>query len=167
MLKNKKGVFERLSDAGFRVRKKSESEKVLSRESLLGSSPVIDADFVEVDEDFSMDKDSSFKPDSEPIDSELLEKLREYLKTRSQEEISEIFEEIHRILESRASKGEFNNSQGKETPYNGKVKIKETLKIAFRICSETASFGKKRIIDVSKVASSKASSIASDGKESL
>jgi hypothetical protein len=47
------------------------------------------------------------------------------------------------------------------------VKIKETLKSAFRICSETASFGKKRIIDVSKVASSKASSIASDGKESI
>jgi hypothetical protein len=91
LLKNKKGVFKRLSDAGFGVRKKPESERVLSRDSLLGSCPVIDADFVEVGDDFYMDKDSSFKPDSEPIDPELLEKLREYLKTRSQEEISEIF----------------------------------------------------------------------------
>jgi predicted house-cleaning noncanonical NTP pyrophosphatase (MazG superfamily) len=167
LLKNKKGVFERLSDAGFRVRKKSESERVLSHDSLLGSCPVIDADFVEVGDDFSMDKDSSFKPDSEPIDSELLEKLREYLKTRSQEEISEIFEEIHKILESRASESKFNNNQRKEIPDKEKVKIKETLKSAFRICSETASFGKKQIINASKSASLKASSIASERKESL
>jgi hypothetical protein len=167
LLKNKKGVFERLSDAGFRVRKKSESERVLSHESLLGSCPVIDADFVEVGDDFSMDKDSSFKPDSEPIDSELLEKLREYLKTRSHDEISEIFEEVHKILESRASESKFNNSHRKEIPDKEKVKIKETLKSAFRICSETASFGKKQIINASKSASLKASSIASERKESL
>ncbi len=48
-----------------------------------------------------------------------------------------------------------------------KMKIKEISKNAFRIFSETASCGKKRIINVSKVASSKASSIASEGKESI
>ena len=35
--------------------RKSESRKTSSRDSLLGSCPVIDADFVEVDEDFSRD----------------------------------------------------------------------------------------------------------------
>ena len=47
------------------------------------------------------------------------------------------------------------------------MKIRETLKSVYRICSETASFGKRRIINISKVASSKASSIASGGKESI
>ena len=167
LLKSKKGVFERLSNAGFRIGRKSESRKISSRDSILGSCPVIDADFVEVGKDFPPNPGFSSEPNSESIDSELLEKLREYLKKRSQEEISEIFEEIHRILESRASKSEFNNIRGKETPYNEKVKIRETLKSVYRICSETASFGKRRIINISKVASSKASSIASGGKESI
>jgi hypothetical protein len=47
------------------------------------------------------------------------------------------------------------------------MNIKENLKNAFRFCSETASLGMERIINVSKAASSTASSIASDGKESI
>ena len=52
LLKNKRGVFDRLSNAGFRIRKKTESRKSSSRDSLFESGPVIDADFVEVDEDY-------------------------------------------------------------------------------------------------------------------
>lgn len=163
----KKGVFDRLSDAGFRIRKKSDSRKASSRESLLGSSPVVDADFVEVDEDFFRDPDPSYKLDYESIDSELLENLREYLKTRSQEEISEIFEEVRKILEGRASERRFQKASEEEIPINKKKKIKDISRITFRLFSETVSFGKKRIISASRVASSKASLIASEGKESI
>jgi hypothetical protein len=173
LLKSKKGVFHRLSDAAFRI-KRSEFRK-LSHESLFGSCPVIDADFVEINEDFppgsSHKSKSESIPNSESIDPDLLEKLREYLKTRSQEEISEIFEEIRKILENRASKGEnkgeFNNSRGRRTHYNEEVNIRENLKSALRFCSETASLGMERIINISKVASSTASSITSGGKESI
>ena len=171
LLKSKKGVFERLSNAGFRIGRKSESRKISSRDSILGSCPVIDADFVEVGKDSPPNPGFSSEPNSESIDSELLEKLREYLKTRSQEEISEIFEEIRKILENRASKdeykGEFNNSRGRRTHYNEEVNIRENLKSAFRFCSETASLGMERIINISKAASSTASSITSGGKESI
>ena len=166
LLKSKKGVFDRLSNAGFRI-KKPESRKVLSHDYLSGSCSIIDADFVEVAEDPHPNPGSPSESSSASIDHETMERLKDYLKTRSQEEISEIFEEIHKILENRASKGEFYNSLGSETQYNEKDKIKETLKSAFRVCSETVSFGKKQIISVSKIASSKASSIAADGKESI
>ncbi|MDQ1251886.1 MAG: hypothetical protein QG646_997 [Euryarchaeota archaeon] len=178
MLKSKKGVFDRLSDAAFWV-KRPESKKS-SHDSLLGSCAVIDANFVELNEDSSPDSGNKSKsgavpnsesiPNSNSFDPELLDKLREYLKTRSQEEISEIFEEIRKILENRASKGksesEFSNIMG-EVPYNERRNIRENIRSIFRFCSETASRGKKRIISVSKVVSSAASSIASDGKESI
>ena len=80
MLKSKKGGFERLSNAGFRIGRKSESKKISSRDSILGSCPVIDADFVEVGKDSPPNPGFSSEPNSESIDSELLEKLREYLK---------------------------------------------------------------------------------------
>ena len=179
MLKSKKRVFDRLSDAAFRI-KRPESRKV-SHDYLLGSCPVIDADFVEISDDYPSDSSSKSKsrsipnsdsvPNSESIDPELLEKLGKYLKTRSKEEISEIFEEIRKILESRASKGEykgkFNNSRGRITHSNEEVNIRENLKSVFRFCSETASLGMERIINISKVASSTASSITSGGKESI
>lgn len=117
MLKDR--VFDRLSDAGFRIQKKSKSRKASSREALFESSPIIDADFVEVD-DFKVDKDSfrnpnrSYEADSGPIDSDLLEKLREYLKTRSEEEISEIFEEVSKIMKSRGSESDFQKASGEE-----------------------------------------------------
>lgn len=163
-LKGKKGVFDMYLNAGLRT-KKPESRKVSSHDYFFGSCPITDADFVEADEDFL--PYSYSEPNSEPIDPELLEKFREYLKTRSQEEVSEIVEEINRILERRASKGEFNNSRGSETTCNGHVKVKKILRSAFRICSEAVSFGKKRIMNISKVAFSKASSMTSDGKESI
>jgi hypothetical protein len=166
LLKSKKGVFERLSDTGFRI-KRPQAKKVLSHDYLSGSCPIIDADFVEVNEDPHPNPRSPSESESGSIDPDTLEKLKDYLKTRSQEEISEIFEEVHRILENRASKGEFYNNRENATPCNEKEKITETLKDAFRIFSETAAFGKKRIIHASKIVSSKASSIASDGKESI
>jgi hypothetical protein len=163
----KEKVFDKLSDAGFRVRKKSKFRKASSRESLLGSSPIVDADFVEVDDDFSHDPNSSSELDSESVDSELLEKLREYLKTRSQEEISEIFEEVRKILESRGPESDFRKASREDIPINQKARIKKISKDAFKVFMETASYGKKQIISASKVASLKASSMASEGKESI
>lgn len=165
MLKEK--VFDRLSDAGFRVREKSRSRKASSHESLFGSSPIIDADFVEIDEDFSRNPDSSSELDSESIDSETLKNLREYLRTRSREEISEIFEEVHKILESRGSESNFRDASGEEIPINQRARIKKISKDALKIFLETASYGRKHIVSASKTASSMASSIAYEGKESI
>jgi hypothetical protein len=163
----KEKVFDRLSDAGLRVRKKSRSRKASSRESIFGSGPIIDADFVEVDEAFFRDPDSSTELDSESIDQETLESLREYLKTRSQEEISEIFEDVRKILESRGSESNFRRASGEEIPINKRARIKKISENAFKVFLETASYGRERIIKASKAASSKASSIASEGKESI
>jgi hypothetical protein len=163
----KERVFDRFSDAGFRVRKKSKFRKVSSHEDLFGSSSIIDADFVEIDETFFHDPDSSTKLNSGSVDPDLLEGLREYLRTRSQEEISEIFEEVRKILESRASERNFQKESGEEIPINQRTKIKKISRNAFKVFLETASYGRKQIISVSKVASSKASSIASERKESI
>jgi hypothetical protein len=163
----KERIFDRLSDAGFGVRKKSKSRNTSSRELLLGSSPIIDANFVEVDEGSSGDTDSSSKMDSGSIDSETLENLREYLRTRSQEEISEIFEEVRKILERRGSESNFRHESGEEIPINQRARIENISKNAFKIFLETASYGRKRIISASKAASSIASSIASERKETV
>lgn len=170
MLKDR--VFDRLSDADFRIRKKSKSKKASSRESLFGPSLIIDADFVEVDdveidEGFFRDPNPSYEADSGPINSDLLEKLREYLKTRSEEEISEIFEEVRKILESRGSESEFRKASVEEIPINQRARLKKISKNAFKVFLETASYRGKQIISASKVASSKASSMASEGKESI
>lgn len=170
MLKDR--VFDRLSDAGFRIRNKSKSRKASSREALFGSSHIIDADFVDVDDikvhkDFFHDPNPSYEADSGTINSDLMEKLREYLKTRSEEEISEIFEEVRKILESRGSESDFRKASGEEIPINQRARLKKISKNAFKVFMETASYGRKQIISASKVASSKASSIASEGKESI
>ena len=167
----KESVFDRLSSAGFRVRKKYKTRNGPSQETLFGSSPIIDADFIEVDaevdEDFFHPPDSSPELNSGSIDPELLENLREYLRTRSQEEISEIFEEVRKILESRGSESDFRKTAREEIPINQRARIKKISKDAFRAFLETASYGKKQIISASKIASSKASSIASEKKESV
>lgn len=163
----KERVFDRFSDAGFGVRKKSMSRNTSSRELLLGSSPIIDADFVEVNEDHFRDPNYSYERDSGSIDSEIIEKLRDYLRTRSHEEISEIFEEVRKIMESRGSEGNFKKASGEEIPNNQRTKIKKISENAFKLFLETASYGRKCILSASKVASSKASSIASERKESI
>lgn len=170
MLKDR--VFDRLSNAGLGIRNKYKSRKASSREAIFGSSPIIDADFVEVDdaevnEDFFRNPNPSYETDSEPIDSDLLENLREYLKTRSEEEILEIFREVRKILESRGSENDFRKASGEEIPINQRARLKKISENAFKIFLETASYGRKQIISASKVASSKASTIASEGKESI
>lgn len=103
---------------------------------------------------------------SESIDSEILENRKGYLKTNSQEEISEIFEDVHKILEGRDSQSRFQKASEEEIPINKKKKIKNITRNAFRSFSETASCRKKQIIGFSRVAISKASSIASERTES-
>ncbi|HWR26152.1 MAG TPA: hypothetical protein VN278_07910 [Methanosarcina sp.] len=161
----KKRIFDRFSNAGSR--KKPEFRKSSSHDSPFESYHVIDADFVEVEESFLSDPSSYDKLNSGSIDPKTLEKLKEYLKTRSQEEISEIFEEICRILEDRTSGRGSQKASGNEIPINERGRIKEFSRNAFRTISRTVSCGKKRIIKVSKAASLKASSIASEGKESI
>lgn len=162
LLKNKQDIFRRFSNSGFRVRKSSGSGKGSLHDSLMWSCPVIDADFVEVSEGSASDED-----DSPELDPEMIENLREYLRTRSKEEITEIFEEIRKILESRTSEGRFSeDSMGGSSAYE-KVRMKEIPGRAFRTFSKTASCGKARVIKISKTVSSKASTIASGGKESV
>jgi hypothetical protein len=167
VLKNKQDIFRRFSSAGCRFRKSPGYGKDSLRDSLIGSCPVIDADFVEVSEDLASGEDDSAEDDSAELDSELIENLREYLRTRSKEEITEIFEEIRKILESRTSEGRFSgDSSGGSHAYE-KEWMKEIPGRAFRTFSKTASCGKDRVIKISKIVSSKASTIASEGKESV
>lgn len=56
---------------------------------------------------------------------------------------------------------------GGDIPTNQRAKIKKISKNAFKVFLETASYGRKCITSVSKVASAKAFSMASEGKESI
>lgn len=176
--KIKQDIFGSFSSSGCRFRKNPESGKNSLRNSLIGSCPVIDADFVEVSEDPASERDYFAELDSEldsepnseldpELDSELLENLREYLRTRSKEEIAEIFEEIRKTLESRASEGRLYGNLWKDTLAYEKMRMKEIPERAFRTFSRTACCGKDRIIRISKTVSSKASTIAFESKESV
>lgn len=162
LLKNKQDIFRRFSNSGCRFRKNPDSGKDSLRDSLIGSSPVIDAEFVEVSED-----PASEETCSDELDSELLENLREYLRTRSKEEITEIFEEIRKTLEERTSKSGFSENFRENTSADEKMRIKEIPERAFRTFSKTACLGKDQVVKISKAVSSKASAIASEGKESV
>lgn len=167
LLKNKQDIFRRFSNSGGRLRKSPGSGKDSLRESLIGSCPVIDADFVEVSEDIASAENDSAEKDSIELDSELIENLREYLRTRSKEEITEIFEEIRKILVSRTSEGRFSGDARECSSTDEKVWAKKIPGKAFRALSKTASCGKDRVINISKTVSSKASKIASEGRESV
>lgn len=167
LLKNKQDIFRRFSSSGRRLRKNPGSGKDSLRDSLIGFCPVIDADFVEVREDPASIEDDSVEDDSAGLDSELIENLREYLRTRSKEEITEIFEEIRKILESRTSEGRFSKDPMEGSSASEKVRMKDIPRRAFRTFTKTASCGKDRVIKISKTVSSKASTIASEGKESV
>jgi hypothetical protein len=162
LLKNKQDIFRRFSNSGYVFRKNPKSGKDSLRDSLIGSCPVIDAEFVEI----SGDSDSE-ESCSDEMDSELLENLREYLRTRSKEEITEIFEEIRKTLEDRTSESGFSDNHWKSTSSYEKMRMKEIPGRAFRTFSQTACCGKDHILKFSKVVSSKASYIASEGRESV
>jgi len=167
LLKNKQDIFRKFSNSGSRLRKSRGSGKDSLRDSLMWSCPVIDADFVEVREDPASDEDYSEEDYSAEPDSELIENLREYLGTRSKEEITEIFDEIRKILESRTSEGRFSrDTRGSSYAYE-KEWLKDIPGRAFRTVSKTASCGRDRVIKISKTVSSKASTIASESKESV
>lgn len=161
LLKNKQDIFRRFSNSGYRFRKNPSSGKGSLRDSFIGS-PVIDAEFVEVSGDPSSEEDC---PDE--LDSNLLDNLREYLRTRSKEEITEIFEEIRKTLEDRTSKSEFSENRWEGTSTYEKIRMKEIPGRAFKTFSKTACCGRDQILKFSKTVSSKASDIASEGKESI
>lgn len=162
LLKNKQDVFRRFSNTGCRFRKIPTSGEESLRGSFIGPYPVIDADFVEISE-ASVFEDNY----SAGADSGMLENLREYLRTRSDEEIIEIFEEIRKILEDRPSRNEFSGNNREHTFVYEKMRMKEISERAFRTFSRTACCGKDQIIKLSKSVSLKASVIASEGKESV
>jgi uncharacterized protein YeeX (DUF496 family) len=163
LLQNKHKIFRRFSNSSYRFSKNRDSGKESLRDSLLGSYPVIDANFVEASEDSDPEETYS----DEELDFELLENLRKYLRTRSREEITEIFEEIRKTLERRISEGRFSRNFRKGTFSYEKERMKEIPGKAFRTFSKTARYGKSGVLKVSKVVSSKASTIASEGKESV
>lgn len=162
LLKNKQDIFRRFSNSGYRFWKNPESKKDSLRDSLIGSCPIIDAEFVEVGEDLAYEKTYS-----DEMDSEILENLREYLRTRPKEEIDEIFEEIRKTLEDRAFKGRFSGSHWENTSAYEKMRVEDIPGKAFRTFSKTACCGKDQILKFSKSVSSKASTIASEGRESV
>lgn len=164
----KQGVFDKFSDAASRIRKEPKSRKTSSKDSLFGSDPIIDADFVEVDEDLSLGSGQlSSKINPESIDPQTLKNLKKYLKTRSDEEVSQIFEEIYKILEGRGFKAKFSGNGEAGTSYSERTDRNEPGGNAFRNFSKTISSGKERLIRASKIASSRASYLASEGKESI
>lgn len=162
LLKNKQDIFRRFSNSGYRFRKSSDSRKESLRDSFIGPYPVIDAEFVEVGEDSASEEAC---PDK--LDSELLENLREYLRTRSKEEITEIFEEIRKTLEDRTYRSGFSENRRASSSVYEKMRMKEIPERAFRAFSRTACCGKDQILKFSKTVSSKASDMASEGKESV
>lgn len=162
LLKNKQDIFRRFSNSGYRLRKNPNSGKDSLRDSFIGSHPVIDAEFVEVSGDPSSEEDC---PDE--LDSELLGNLREYLRTRSKEELTEIFEEIRKTLEDRTSGSGFSEDHWKSSSAYEKIRMKEIPGKAFRTFSKTACCGRDQVLKFSKSISSKASEIASEGKESV
>ncbi|MDI9395540.1 MAG: hypothetical protein QM426_09050 [Euryarchaeota archaeon] len=162
LLKNKQGIFRRFSNSAYRFSKNPHSGNDSLRDSFIGSNPVIDAEFVELSEDTASGEDYS-----DEVDSELLENLGEYLRTRSKEEITEIFEEIRKTLEERASKIGFSENLREKTSADEKMRMKEIPGRAFRTFSKTACLGKDQVLKISKAVSSKASAIASEGKESV
>lgn len=163
MLKNKKDVFGRLSRAGYRTRKKTESGKASLRDSLVGKGPFIDADFVEVDGDF--EEEGPGRAGKDYLKS--MEGLREYLKACSAEELNEIFDEILRIIEGDDAGNEDLKQAYGETRGSKKEKVKEFSRSAFESFSRAASREAVRIKKVSRNASSKASRVVSENKESV
>lgn len=161
LLKSKQDIFRRFSNSGYRFRKNPRSGRDSLRDSFIGSNPVIDAEFVEI----SGDPSEEDFPDE--LDSDLLDNLREYLRTRSKEEIDEIFEEIRKTLEDRTSGSGFFENRWESAYAYEKTRMKEIPGKAFKTFSRTACCGRDQILKFSKTVSSKASDMASEGKESI
>lgn len=162
LLRNKQDIFRKFSNSDYRFRKNQKSGKDSLRDSFIGSYPVIDAEFVEVSEEPFSEDDCP-----EELDSDLLENLREYLRTRSKEEIAEIFEEIRKTLEQRTPRSGFSENLRESAFAYEKLRMKEISGRAFKTISKTACCGRDQLLKFSKTVSSKASDIASEGKESV
>lgn len=161
MLDNKKSILDKFSFGRTLNGKKPEIEKPLSRDFLIGSGPLIDADFVDLDNDSGNEACFAFENDNESI-----ENLIEYLRSRPSEELSEIFVYLSRILEGENDECEFMGETGEDESTGKKESIKEISKNVFGVLSSKACREKERIQNISKNASINASRVAFERKES-
>ena len=140
-----------------------------------GSGPVIEADFVEIPGNFE-ENDRNFPPElacpAATPGEKTIEKLREYLKTSSQEDLIRILEELGKLLESENCN--FENQPGKEQgparekgtgeTAGKKEKIREISRETFKTLSGLACQEAKRMKGFSKTAYEKASGFAAENK---
>lgn len=178
MLKNKGDIFDRLSNAEYRVKRIYKKRNTSSNDALIGNIPVIDADFVEVkiehsDEPLIGGGNDGREPvgegsvDGKSEDVESVENLIEYLKTCSSEELSDIFDELLRIMERKGAGSECPKGSGTGPRGGKKERVREISKNVFENLSRIASREGSRIKEVSKSATSKASRVAYENKDSV
>ena len=187
LLKNKEDILDRLSHAGYRIKRKYNKRNTSSR-GLLGDDLIIDADFVEMKKELPDELLlKAGKANSEPIgresvnggskeggskggspeDGESVENLIEYLKTCSSEELSAIFDELLRIMERKGAGSKCPRGAGTGTRGGKKERVREISQNVFENLSRAALRGGSKIKDVSKSAGSKASRLAHDNKDSV
>lgn len=172
MLKNKVDIFDRLSHAGYRIKRRYKTRHTSSSD-LFGTIPIIDADFVEVKKDLPKEfllgtgKDEYGSAEYGSGDRESAENLLEYLKGCSVDELTDIFEEILRIMGRRGTENEYPDGMNGGTAGGKKKWVKEFSKTTFDNISRVTCRESSRIKEVSKNAASKASRLAAENKDSV
>lgn len=177
LLKNKGEILDSLSHAGYRFKRKY-NKRNTSSSDLLGDDLIIDADFVEMKKELPDELLlRAGKDDSEPVsgesvgdkskDGEPVENLIEYLKTCSSEELSDIFDELLRIMERKGAGSECPKGAGKGTRGGKTERVRVISQNVFENLSRIASREGSRIKEASKSAGSKASRLAHDNKDSV
>lgn len=167
-LLNKKSILNRVSS---RKRRKK------NLDFFTGSSPVIEANFVEVSGNYEESCDRNPTRTSRSVTEngeESIEKLQEYLKTSSPEELARIFEELRKLLgnekcsfgNEREKKQENGRKNRTDRTAGKKERIREISREAFETLSEAACREAKRVKEISKTASEKASRFAAENKDS-
>ncbi len=178
LLKNKGDILDRLSHAGYRVKRKYKKRNTSSSDAFIGNIQVINADFVEVKKELpdelllgtgkgKRESAGGESADSKSADGESVENLVEYLKACSNEELSDVFEELLRIMERKGAGSECPKGAGTGPRGDKKERMGEISKNVFENLSRIASREGSRIKKVSKSATSKASRLAYENKDSV
>jgi hypothetical protein len=183
VLKNKGDIFDRLSNAEYRIKRKYKKRNASSRDALRGNIQVIDADFVEVKKELpdelllgtgrgnreSVDDEyvAGESADGGSDDGESVANLIEYLKACSNEELSDILEELLRVMERKGAGSECPKDAGAGMRGGKKERVRKISKNIFENLSRVASREGSRIKEASKSAGSKASRLAYENKDSV